>query len=136
MEHKKNADHATLSSAFNQDEPRVNWHDKTLWFIREKRDKAAWQNADWEQLRSTASQIKDNVLSNLHAYLLQFEQQAIQNGITVHWAATPGEHNEIVYGIIRDKGATQIVKSKSMLTEECHLNEFLEANGIDVIDTD
>jgi L-lactate dehydrogenase complex protein LldF len=136
MERKKNADHATLSSAFNQDEPRVNWHDKTLWFIREKRDKAAWQNADWEQLRTTASQIKDNVLSNLHSYLLQFEQHARENGITVHWAATPQEHNEIVYEIIRKKNVRQIVKSKSMLTEECHLNEFLEAHGIDVIDTD
>jgi L-lactate dehydrogenase complex protein LldF len=136
MELKRDADHATLSSAFNRDEQRVNWHDKTLWFIREKRDKAAWQNADWEHLRTTASQIKDNVLSNLHEYLVQFEQHAIENGITVHWAATPQEHNEIVYSIIRKKGVKQIVKSKSMLTEECHLNQFLEAQGIDVVDTD
>ncbi len=58
-------DHAALADKFNADEARVDWHDKTLWFIREKRDRAAWQLAEWEALRETASQIKDNVLANL-----------------------------------------------------------------------
>ena len=116
-------DHATRATVFNKDEDRVNWHDKTLWFIREKRDKAAWQVPGWEQLREQASQIKENVLSNLHSYLIQFEKQAIGHGITVHWAGTPEEHNKIVFDIIRAKGVKQIVKSKSMLTEECNLNE-------------
>jgi L-lactate dehydrogenase complex protein LldF len=129
-------DHAQLAEQFNKDEGRVDWHDKTLWFIREKRDKAAWQIPEWEQLREAASQIKNNVLGNLHEYLLQFESKAKQNGITVHWAATPEEHNKIVYDIIKQKGVTKIVKSKSMLTEECHLNEFLYKQGIDVVDTD
>ena len=79
---------------------------------------------------------KENVLSDLHNYLVQFEQQASNNGITIHWAATAEEHNEIVYDIIRKKGVSQIVKSKSMLTEECHLNEYLMRKGIDVVDTD
>jgi L-lactate dehydrogenase complex protein LldF len=129
-------DHAQRSTVFNQDEPRVNWHDKTLWFIREKRDKAAWQIPEWEELREQASQIKENVLSDLHKYLLQFEDRILENGIHVHWAATPEEHNSIVYEIIRKKGVKQIVKSKSMLTEECHLNQYLEGHGIDVVDTD
>ena len=129
-------DHAQRSSVFNQDEQRVNWHDKTLWFIREKRDKAAWQIPEWEMLREQASQIKENVLGNLHEYLLQFEQHVLENGIHVHWAATAAEHNAIVYDIIRKKDVRQIVKSKSMLTEECHLNEYLEAHGVDVVDTD
>jgi competence CoiA-like predicted nuclease len=73
-------DHATLSEQFNKDEPRVNWHDETLWFIRQKRDKAAHNIPEWEQLRETASQIKNNVLSNLSEYLVQFEQQAKING--------------------------------------------------------
>ncbi len=133
---EKTADHASRASAFNRDEQRVNWHDKTLWFVREKRDKAAWQIPEWEHLRELASQIKDNVLSNLHNYLIQFEKQASSNGIIVHWAATAQEHNEIVYDIIRKKGVSQIVKSKSMLTEECHLNEYLLEKGIDVVDTD
>ena len=75
-------------------------------------------------------------LGNLHDYLLQFEKRIRENGIHVHWAATPEEHNSIVYDIIRKKDVKQIVKSKSMLTEECHLNEYLEAHGIDVVDTD
>jgi L-lactate dehydrogenase complex protein LldF len=133
---KDTADHSDLAARFNKDEDRVNWHDKTLWFVRAKRDKAAWQVPDWEVLRETASQIKNNVLSNLHDYLLQFEKNAQENGITVHWAATPDEHNKIVYGIIKKHGVNNIVKSKSMLTEECHLNEYLVKQGIDVVDTD
>jgi len=128
--------HAELADHFNKDESRVDWHDKTLWYIREKRDKAAWQTPDWELLRSTASQIKNNVLSNLHEYLLQFERKAQQHGVTVHWASTPEEHNQIVYSIIQKHGVSNIVKSKSMLTEECHLNEYLSRHGIDVVDTD
>jgi L-lactate dehydrogenase complex protein LldF len=129
-------DHAELAERFNKDEARVNWHDKTLWFIREKRDKAAWQVPEWEQLRETASQIKNHVLSNLHNYLIEFEKNAQANGVTVHWAANAEEHNRIVHGIIAAQGVTQIVKSKSMLTEECHLNEYLSKQGIDVVDTD
>lgn len=132
----KNADHATLSEQFNKDEARVNWHDKTLWFIREKRDKAAWTLPEWEQLRERASQIKNNVLANLHEYLLQFELQVKNNGVTIHWAETPEEHNKIVHAIIRQHNVSKIVKSKSMLTEECHLNEYLISQGIDVVDTD
>jgi L-lactate dehydrogenase complex protein LldF len=129
-------DHAALADKFNADEPRVDWHDKTLWFIREKRDRAAWQLAEWEALRETASQIKDNVLANLPGYLEQFEAQAKANGVTVHWAADAAEHNAIVHNIIKQQGVTRIVKSKSMLTEECHMNEYLAEQGIDVVDTD
>lgn len=129
-------DHAQLSATFNADEPRVNWHDETLWFVRQKRDKAVHNIPEWEQLRETASQIKNNVLSNLSSYLVQFEEQAKQNGITVHWAADAEEHNRIVHSILKQNGVKQMVKSKSMLTEECHLNEYLKEQGIDVTDTD
>jgi L-lactate dehydrogenase complex protein LldF len=129
-------DHAELSDVFNKDEERVNWHDETLWFVRAKRDKAAHNIPEWEDLRENASRIKDNVLSNLHDYLLSFEEQAQKNGIIVHWAADALEHNQIVHQILTDNGINQIVKSKSMLTEECHLNEYLQQHNIDVVDTD
>jgi L-lactate dehydrogenase complex protein LldF len=129
-------DHAELSDVFNKDEDRVNWHDETLWFVRAKRDKAAHNIPEWEDLRENASRIKDNVLSNLSQYLLSFEEQAQKNGIIVHWAADAQEHNKIVHQILTDNGINQIVKSKSMLTEECHLNEYLQHNNIEVIDTD
>lgn len=129
-------DHATLAERFNANEPRVNWHDETLWWVRQKRDKMAWSLPEWEELRETASAIKHNVLGNLHQYLLEFERNALQNGAVVHWAADAEEHNRIVLQLLQQQGVKRIVKSKSMLTEECHLNPHLAANGIEVIDTD
>ena len=128
--------HAELAENFIKDEERVNWHDGALWYIREKRDIASKQIPEWEELREAASQIKSNVLSNLHEYLLQFEENLKKNGVIVHWADSAEEHNEIVYSILKAKEITQMVKSKSMLTEECHLNEYLEIRGIEVINSD
>jgi L-lactate dehydrogenase complex protein LldF len=129
-------DHAALAEAFIKDEERVDWHDGALWYIREKRDIAAKQIPEWEDLREAASKIKSNVISNLHEYLLQFEANLKKNGVTVHWADNAEEHNEIVYSILKAKEINQMVKSKSMLTEECHLNEYLEARGIEVVNSD
>jgi L-lactate dehydrogenase complex protein LldF len=130
------SNHPELSERFNKDEERVNWHDETLWWVRQKRDKAAWLIPEWEDLRDMASSIKGEVLSNLHDYLLAFESKAVANGITVHWAADAAEHNSIVLELLRKKNINRMIKSKSMLTEECHLNPFLEQNGVEVIDTD
>ena len=129
-------DHPKLAEQFNADEPRVDWHDETLWWVRVKRDKAARSIPEWEQLRETASRIKNNVLANLSEYLIQFEEQATRNGITVHWAKDGKEHNAIVLGLLQKHGIDRMVKSKSMLTEECHLNDYLQQHGIEVIDTD
>jgi L-lactate dehydrogenase complex protein LldF len=129
-------DHAGLAENFIKDEERVDWHDGALWYIREKRDRASKQIPEWEALREAASAIKGNVISNLHEYLLQFEANLIKNGVTVHWAADAEEHNEIVYSILKAKDIRQMVKSKSMLTEECRLNEYLEEREITVINSD
>ena len=128
--------HPELAERFNRDEERVDWHDETLWFVRQKRDKAAHNLPEWEQLRETASQIKHNVLGNLDTYLMQFETNALANGVQVHWAADAAEHNRIVHQILQDNKVDRMVKSKSMLTEECHLNDYLAEQGIDVIDSD
>ena len=128
--------HAKKAEIFINDEARTDWHDASLWFIRQKRDRAAQQIPEWEQLRDAASAIKNNVLSNLDHYLEQFEANAQKNGVQVHWAADAAEHNRLVHQILVNGGVTRIVKSKSMLTEECHLNEYLTAQGIEVIDTD
>ncbi|MBP1651424.1 MAG: hypothetical protein H6Q26_1581 [Bacteroidetes bacterium] len=129
-------EHAELAETFNKDEARVNWHDETLWWVRQKRDKMAWSLPEWEDLRETASRIKFNVLGNLHDYLVEFEKNAQLNGAAVHWAADAKEHNEIVLKLLQEQGVQRMVKSKSMLTEECHLNPFLAEHGIEVIDTD
>jgi L-lactate dehydrogenase complex protein LldF len=128
--------HAQAATIFNADEPRVDWHDESLWFIRQKRDKAAWSLPEWEILRGLASQIKDHTLANMDTLLEDFEAKAQANGIKVHWATDAHAHNQIVLDIMQQHGFKKIVKSKSMLTEECHLNPFLEKNGIEIIDTD
>jgi len=129
-------EHATKAAAFIKDEARTDWHDESLWFVRSKRDKAAHGIPEWEQLRELASQIKDHTLSHLDEYLEAFEAKAKENGVTVHWAADATEHNRIVHSILQEHNARRIVKSKSMLTEECGLNEFLEEQDMEVIDTD
>jgi L-lactate dehydrogenase complex protein LldF len=132
----KNLNHAQAADVFNIDEPRVDWHDESLWFIRQKRDKSAWSLPEWENLRDLASQIKDHTLANMDTLLEAFEAKASANGIKIHWAEDAKAHNQIVLDIMQQHGFTKMVKSKSMLTEECHLNPFLEKNGIEVIDTD
>lgn len=129
-------DHSKAAAIFNKDEQKVNWHDKALWFVRHKRDLSVRKVKGWEELRSLGSKIKSNVLSNLDAYLIEFEENALKNGIQVHWAADGDEHNKIVQTILEESHAKKIVKSKSMLTEECHLNPYLIKKGFEVIDTD
>jgi L-lactate dehydrogenase complex protein LldF len=107
-----------------------------LWYVREKRDHAAHAVKGWEQLRSLASSIKAHTMSNLDEYLVAFEAAAKKNGVQVHWAKNAREHNEIVFKILDESGASKVVKSKSMLTEECGLNGYLESLDIEVIDTD
>ncbi|MEL0651036.1 lactate utilization protein B [Algibacter sp. TI.3.09] len=128
--------HPKLASIFNKDEKKVDWHDKALWFVRHKRDKSVHHVQGWEELRNLGHGIKAHMLSNLDIYLREFEANANKNGVEVHWAANAEEHNQIVHKILKDNNAQKVVKSKSMLTEECHLNPHLEADGIEVIDTD
>lgn len=128
--------HADSAQLFILDEPRTHWHDDALWFVRVKRDRAARSLPEWELLRETASQIKAHTMSRLGDYLEQFESQAGKLGAKVHWACDAAKHNRIVLEILQSHGVRRLVKSKSMLTEECHLNPHLEAHGIQVIDTD
>ena len=128
--------HPQEAKIFNRDEAHVDWHDKSLWFVRQKRDLAASSVNGWEVLRNLASGIKAHTISNLDEYLISFEKKAIENGVNVHWAEDAGEHNKIVYEILLNHKAKKVVKSKSMLTEECGLNHFLEEKEIEIVDTD
>ena len=128
--------HATAAEPFVDNDKRAHWHDEALWFVRQKRDLAAHGLPEWETLRERASAIKSHTMANLADLLEQFEANAKKMGVHVHWASNPAQHNEIVLKILQDHGAEKIVKSKSMLTEECHLNPFLIRNGVDVIDSD
>src|SRR5438874_790696 len=129
-------EHAARAAEFVKDDARLHWHDQAVWFVRNKRDIARSFVPEWEELRSLGSQIKAHTLSRLPEYLEEFERNARAAGAAVHWARDADEHNRIVHGILRENGVTRLVKSKSMLTEECHLNEHLEAQGVEVVDTD
>src|ERR1700691_3106153 len=96
-------------------------HDERLWDMRLRRDKAAHALPEWEDMRSLASQIKEHALAHLDSYLEQFEAAAKANGVVVHWAADAAEHNRIVHGILKERGAKTLIKSKSMLTDECRI---------------
>src|SRR3954470_13772423 len=129
-------DHPTAARAFIANGPRMRWHDAAIWGTRMKRDRASQAVPEWETLRELASDIKKQTLSRLDEYLEQFEAAATKLGAQVHWARDAAEHNAIVADILKRHGATRVVKSKSMLTEECGLNPHLEQLGIEVTDTD
>ncbi len=129
-------DHPHAAADFARDDARAHWHDQALWFIRTKRDRLAHGLAEWETLREKAAAIKAHTISNLASYLEQFEREATRRGAVVHWAANAAEHNQIVLELLQKHRVQKVAKSKSMLTEECHLNPFLERHGIEVVDTD
>ncbi len=129
-------DHPTAAAEFLANEERAKWHDTAIWFTRTKRDRASHSVPEWETLREVASRMKLHTMSRLDEYLEQFEANAIRLGAQVHWASDAAEFNQIVTGILERHGARHVVKSKSMLTEECGLNPHLEARGIEITDTD
>lgn len=128
--------HSEAAARFLENKSGAKWHDETLWMVRHKRDIQRDTVPEWEDLRQLAHDIKRYNVTHLDELLLRFEENARRNGVIVHWAKDAKEHNEILYGILRDHGVKKFVKSKSMLTEECHLNEYLIEKSINVIETD
>jgi L-lactate dehydrogenase complex protein LldF len=102
----------------------------------ERRKEAAAGLANWEDLRSQARAIKDEVLLHLDRYLEEFVRNAESRGAQVHWARDAAEANSIICGLATERAARIVVKSKSMTTEETHLNDALEAAGMQVVETD
>jgi L-lactate dehydrogenase complex protein LldF len=94
------------------------------------------QFANLHFAREKAKNIKWKTIENLDKYLVQFEQNFTKNGGKVIWAQNAEEANQAVLEICKQHGASQVVKSKSMVTEEIHLNAFLEKNQIESVETD
>ena len=132
----KRIDHSEAASKFIKAKGHLEFHDQRLWDLRKKRDRESGQLPEWEELRTLASAIKEHTLTHLAGYLEEFERNAIANGATVHWARDAAEHNQIVHDILAARGARVLVKSKSMLTDECDMRAHLEARGIEVMETD
>ena len=104
--------------------------------IRNKRAKVTSELPDWQELRNTGESVKNYVLANLPELLEQFERNFTAAGGHVHWARNATEANQIALDLIREQGVDEIIKIKSMATAETGLNEFLEENGINAIETD
>ena len=128
--------HSKAAKLFLRDQQYARWHDATFWAVRTKRDNMAQSLDEWEQLREKASQIKRHTITHLDEYLDEFATNAERNGAIVHWAKDAQEFNEIVYALLYSHGVKKLVKSKSMLTEECEMNPYLEKRGIEVVETD
>lgn len=104
--------------------------------IRDKRLRAVGEVPDWDELRAAGAALKDEVLAHLDTYLLRLEEQVTARGGTVHWARDAAEANAIVTALVRATGADEVVKVKSMATQEIGLNEALAAEGIAAWETD
>lgn len=128
--------HAKAAERFISNREQEEWHNRTLWMVREKRDRLAMAVPEWEQLREKAAQIKMHTITHLDTYLKDFAEKAEANGAIVHWASDASEHNQTVYEILKQHNTRKLVKSKSMLTEECNLNPYLIERGIDVVESD
>ena len=101
-----------------------------------RRRAAAASLSNWEDLRSEARAIKDEVLLHLDQYLAAFVEKAESRGAKVHWARDAAEANAIICDLTVERSARNVVKSKSMTTEEIHLNTALERAGMQVVETD
>jgi L-lactate dehydrogenase complex protein LldF len=124
------------AARFLSDKEESQWHNQSIWYVRAKRDTLSKSLPEWEQLRDLSSDIKRHTVTHLDEYLENFARQAEANGVIVHWAKDAAEHNKTVFDILHEHHVKKLVKSKSMLTEECRLNDFLFSKGIDVVETD
>ena len=104
--------------------------------IRTKRGQRVAEMPDWEDLRDAAEAIKFEVESRLPELLEEFERNVTARGGIVHWARDKHEANRIIADIIKSKGVDEVVKIKSMATQETNLNEFLKDEGISARETD
>jgi L-lactate dehydrogenase complex protein LldF len=104
--------------------------------IRDKRARVVAEVPDWEELREAGRAIKANVMHRLDEYLLQFESSVQAAGGHVHWARDAAEANAVVLDVARSHAATEVVKVKSLTTDEIELNDALAAGGVQAIETD
>ncbi len=124
-----------INDALDNEQLHSNFRSAMNYLMEKRRDKFPDQEK-LDNLRNIASSIRANSLSKLADLLIKLEENLESNNITVHWAETDLEANNIIYQILKDANAKTIVKGKSMVTEEIELNEFLEDKDIEILETD
>jgi L-lactate dehydrogenase complex protein LldF len=100
------------------------------------RDQRMASFQDWQGARQLAAETKWDALNQFDKYLEEFVAKIEARGTKVHWASTAAQAREIILQIIRDKQAKSVIKSKSMTSEEIHLNDALEHAGLNVVESD
>ncbi len=104
--------------------------------IREKRAKVVGEMPDWEALREAGQSLKNRVMRHLDTYLLELESAVQEAGGEVHWARDAEEANRIIVDLVKQEQAEEVVKVKSITTDEIELNEALADEGIQALETD
>jgi L-lactate dehydrogenase complex protein LldF len=104
--------------------------------IQGKRKRVVDEMPDWQALREAGKQIRAHTMRHLDFYLEEFERNCTAAGGVVHWARDGAEARQIVVGLVKQQAATEVIKIKSMTTEEIQLNKALEAEGIRAYETD
>jgi L-lactate dehydrogenase complex protein LldF len=104
--------------------------------IRAKRARVVEEMSDWQELREAGRQIREHTMKHLDFYLEEFEANCMRAGGVVHWASDAEEARSIVVGLVKASGSNEVIKIKSMTTEEIGLNSALEAEGIHPFETD
>ena len=104
-------------------------------FVKGRAERVA-ELDNFPAIRDAAAEIRDRALEHLDVYLEEFERNATARGTVVHWAETTADVNRIVCELAAKYGVRKAAKSKSMVSEECALNDALEAAGVEVIETD
>lgn len=127
--------HDNVRHAVNDDNLRVSLETMKTGF-RFKRLAAIDRLPEFEDLREEGKALKDHVLAHLDLYLEAFEKKVTEQGGTVHWCASAAEAQQVVLDICRSVGARTVTKGKSMISEEIGLNDYLEKNGVQPIETD
>lgn len=104
--------------------------------IRSKRARVVAEMPDWEELRNAAHAIKEHTIRYLDSYLVQFEEACMHRGGQVHWARDADEANQIIVDLLRSRQQNEVIKVKTMTSDEIQLNRALEAAGITPYETD
>ncbi|MCP4127014.1 MAG: iron-sulfur cluster-binding protein [Gammaproteobacteria bacterium] len=124
-----------VHKALSDSQLRQNFR-STMDGLMAKRSQAFPDKERLEKLRLRGAQIRANALLKLPELLEQLEERCAANGIRVHWAETVEQANQAVLKIMQDHNATNLIKGKSMVSEEMELNHFLEQHGIEVLESD
>ncbi len=123
------------SKALNDPQLRANFR-RAMDGLMSKRAAMFTDPEEWRELRALGASVRARTLARLPELLERLEARCAANGIEVHWAETADEANTVVLEILRRHGATRVVKGKSMVSEEMHLNDFLDGHGIECLESD